>query len=253
MSSPSRLQLAGAFAAIYILWGATFLALRYAVAEVPPLLTIGIRCAGGAAVLFAWLSWRGQLTVAPATQWRIALAAGVLLFVGGHGLLAWAAQRVPSGEAALLMTAIPLWLVLLDAARARRAPAGRVLVGLGLGVLGVAILTLGGAGSSGTPADRLGLVGSALFWAVGSLIARHGTRPASVLEATAMQLAAGGAVVLLASGAAGELHEWSAGQVSLRGTLALGFLVLGGTVLGFGAYTWLLQVRRRPRWAAMRS
>ena len=239
--SASRARLVGAFAAIYLLWGGTFLAIRYAVAEVPPLLTIAIRCAGGAVLLFGWLRWRGQLRSATPAQWRTALAAGTFLFLGCHSLLAWAEQRVSSGEAALLMTAIPLWLVLLNAARERRTPPVRVLAGLGLGVVGVGLLTVGGAWT-GTTADRLWLVASALFWAVGSLIARHGPRPASAVESTAMQLAAGGAVVLLASGAVGEFTRWNLADTTPRAALSLAFLVIGGTALGFGAYTWLLRV-----------
>ena len=238
---PSRSAVALAFAAIYLLWGATFLAIRYAVAEVPPMLTIAIRCAAGALLLYGWLLLRGERPGATRRQWLTALVAGAFLFLGCHSLLAWAEQRVSSGEAALLMTAIPLWLVLLSAARDRRVPPPRVLGGLGLGVVGVAVLTLGGA-AGGTTADRLGLVASALAWAVGSLIARHGPRPASAVESTAMQLAAGGAVVLLASGLAGELAHWQPANTSWRGALAIAFLVVGGTALGFGAYTWLLRV-----------
>ena len=237
---PSRGALVAAFAAVYVLWGATFLAIRYAVAEVPPMLTIGIRCAGGALLLYGWLLARGERPSGDPRQWRTALLAGGFLFLGCHSLLAWAEQRVTSGEAALLMTAIPLWLVLLSAVRERHVPPVLVLAGLALGVLGVGVLASGPGG--GSTADRIWLVVSALCWAVGSLIARHGARPASAVESTAMQLAAGGAVVLLASGLAGELRDWSASAVSLRGVLALAFLVVGGTALGFGAYTWLLRV-----------
>ncbi len=240
--TPSRVALAGAFAAVYLLWGGTFLALRYAVAEVPPMLTIAIRCAGGAALLFGWLALRNRRRTAGAAEWRTALLAGTFLFLGCHSLLAWAEQRVSSGEAALLMTAIPMWLVLLDAVRVRRAPSRRVVAGLGLGVLGVGLLTIEGSAWAGSTADRLWLVASALFWAIGSLIARHGARPESAAESTAMQLAAGGAVVLAASGLAGELGGWQAADTSLRAVLALAFLVVGGTALGFGAYTWLLRV-----------
>jgi drug/metabolite transporter (DMT)-like permease len=242
VSAPARAQLAGAFVAIYLLWGGTFLAIRYAVTDMPPLLMIALRCLGAAALLFLWLWLRRKGSVPSAAQWRTALLAGTFLFLGCHGILAWAEQRVSSGEAALFMTAIPLWLVLLDAIRLRHAPSGRVLAGLALGVVGVGILTVSGDTWSGTTGDRISLVVSALFWAIGSLLARHGARSSSVVESTAMQLAAGGAVVLLASAGAGELAGWSFAQVTPRAALALGFLIVGGTVLGFGAYTWLLQV-----------
>lgn len=237
----SRAGLIAAFAAIYVFWGGTFLAIRWAVAEVPPLLTIGIRCAGGAAILFAWLAARGQLERSTMAQWKVAGVAGVLLFLGCHGVLAWAEQRVTSGQAALLMTAIALSLVLLTAIRERRFPSGRVLAGLALGVAGIGVLT-GGSGGEATLVDQLALVLSDFSWAAGSLVALHGARPRSAVQSTAMQLAAGAVVVLAASGIAGELGSWSPAEVSARGWASLAFLVLCGTVLAFAAYTWLLRV-----------
>ena len=233
--------MAAALAAVYLLWGGTFLAIRYAVAEVPPLATIAIRCLAGAALLFGWLAWRGERLSAGWAQWRVALLAGTFLFLGCHSLLAWVEQRVSSGEAALLMTGIPLWMVLFSAVIERRMPSTRVLAGLGVGVAGVGLLTAG-ASAGGSAADRLWLVLSALCWAVGSLLARHGARPPSLVHATAMQLMAGGAVVLGASALLGELAGWAPAETSPRAVLSLGFLVAGGTVVGFGAYAWLLQV-----------
>ena len=239
----SRARLIAAFAAIYVFWGGTFLAIRYAVAEVPPLLTIAIRCIGGAAILFAWLAWSGRLERSTAAEWRVAAAAGALLFVGCHGVLAWAEQRVSSGQAALFMTAIPFGLVLFDAFRQRRLPSARVLAGLAVGTLGIVVLTYGTAGaSSGTLVDRVALILSDLSWAAGSLLALHGARPTSAAQSTAMQLAAGGAVVLLASVVRGELAGWDPFQITPRAVAALVFLVLCGTVLAFAAYTWLLRV-----------
>jgi drug/metabolite transporter (DMT)-like permease len=247
-SPVSRSRLIAAFAAIYLLWGATFLAIRYAVAEVPPLLTIGVRCAGGAAILALWLACRRQLERPTARQWLVAGAAGVLLFVGGHGVLAWAEQRVPSGQAALYSTSLPLWLVLLDALRTRTAPAVRVLVSIGLGIAGIALLTHAG-GSAGAPppgagdlAERVALAGYGLFWAAGSLLGRHGARPLPALQSAAMQLGGGAVAMLGASAACGELAAFSPAGISQRALLALAFLVLGGTVIGFGAYTWLMRV-----------
>jgi len=238
----SRLGVAAAFAAIYLFWGGTFLAIRYAVADVPPLLTIAVRCAGGAALLYTWLLWRGGLERPTRKQWLTSAVAGAFLFVGCHGVLAWAEQRVSSGQAALYMTAIPLWLVLLTSVRERRVPSRMVIGGLVLGTLGVALLARGNGIWAGTVTDRLALIGSGLAWAIGSVIARDGARPASAAQSTAMQLAAGAAVVLALSLASGELAGWSLQQVTQRGVLSLAFLVVAGTVLGFGAYTWLLRV-----------
>jgi drug/metabolite transporter (DMT)-like permease len=231
-----------AFGAIYFCWGGTFLAIRYLVAEMPPLFGIALRCTGGALLFFGWLAWRGALERPDAAQWRTALVSGVFLFLGCHGLLARAEQRVPSGEAALLMTSIPLWLVLLDAALRRERPRPRVLLGLAVGVLGVAVLTAGDGAWSGATLDRAALLLSGLCWAVGSLVGRDGARPVSAAQATGMQLGAGALVLVVMSLLSGELRGWSVAEVSPRAFGALGFLILGGTVLGFGAYTWLLRV-----------
>ncbi|HEY3012617.1 MAG TPA: EamA family transporter [Gemmatimonadales bacterium] len=240
--SGSRLGVAAAFAAIYVFWGGTFLAIRYAVADVPPLLTIAIRCLGGAAVLYAWLLWRPGLQRVTREEWLTSAAAGVFLFGGCHSVLAWAEQRVSSGQAALFLTAIPLWLVLLTSLRQRRAPPRLVIAGLVLGTLGVALLARGNGIWSGTLLDRLALIGSGLAWAIGSIIARDGARPASAAQSTALQLATGGLAVLALSLATGELAHWTPQQVTPRGAFSLFFLVIAGTVLGFGAYTWLLRV-----------
>ena len=232
-------RVVAAFAAIYIFWGGTFLAIRYAVEEVPPLLMMAIRCTGGSAILFAWLAIRGQLEKATKAQWKTAGIAGVFLFLGCHGVLAWAEQRVPSGRAALLMTSIAPALVLLSAAYERRFPSGRVLLGIGLGIAGIGVLTYGG--NTDAPVfDQLALVLSDVSWALGSLIALHGARPKSAIQSTAMQLAAGALVLMIVSVAVGE--NWSLAEVSLRSWLSILFLIVCGTVLAFAAYTWLLQV-----------
>jgi drug/metabolite transporter (DMT)-like permease len=239
-SAPGTSIIAG-FAAIYLFWGGTFLALRYAVMEVPPLLTIAIRCIGGALILYGWLRWKGGIEAATGRQWLTSSAAGLFFFLGCHGVLAWTEQRVSSGQAALYLTSTSLWLVVLAAVRERRAPRGQVIAGLLLGVVGVAVL-VGGKSTTGSVLDRLVLIATGLSWAIGSLIARDGPRPASAIQSTAMQLAAGGVIVLAVSLVTGELAGWSAQQVTSRGAGSLAFLVLGGTVVGFGAYTWLLQV-----------
>ena len=121
-AAPRRLTLLAAFAAIYLFWGATFLAVRYAVLVVPPLLIIVFRCAGGALILFAWLAWRRELERTTWAQWRTAAIAGLFLFLGSHVSLAWAEQRMSSGQAALFTSAIPLWIVLMESAKARAIP-----------------------------------------------------------------------------------------------------------------------------------
>jgi drug/metabolite transporter (DMT)-like permease len=241
MIASHRARIAAAFATIYLMWGGTFLAIRYAVADIPPLMTMVLRCAAGAALLFAWLAWRGALVRPSRGQWLTTGVAGVLLFLGCHGLLAWAEQRVTSGEAALFMTAIPLWLIALESLLARRLPSSRVILALVLGIAGVGVLTWG-EGWSGGLVDRGALLVGAFFWAVGTVIVRRGGTPLPAAQSTAMQLGAGAAALMLASLAVGELPGWSPAEITPRALLSLAFLVVGGTVLGFGAYTWLLRV-----------
>jgi drug/metabolite transporter (DMT)-like permease len=246
--APPPGALVAAFAAIYLCWGATFLAIRYAVADIPPLLTIAIRCAAGGMVLLVWLGVRGRLVPVPASLWWRIAAAGTLLFLGCHGLLAWAEQRVTSGEAALFMAGIPLWLVSLDAVLTGRLPPAAVIAGLALGVFGMGVLASGNAAaggnadSSGGVLERVALLVSDLCWAAGSMVGRDRQARLPVAQTTALQLMAGSIVVMAASSAAGELGSWSPVAVSGRAIGAMAFLVLGGTVLGFGAYSWLLRV-----------
>lgn len=241
MIASHRARVVAAFATIYLMWGGTFLAIRYAVADIPPLMTMVLRCAAGAALLLAWLAWRGTLKRPSRAQWLTTGIAGAFLFLGCHGLLAWAEQRVTSGEAALFMAATPLWLVALESLLRRRAPSARVVLALLLGVAGVAVLT-SGEGWSGGSLDRGALIVSALFWAVGTVIVRRGGTPLPAAQSTAMQLGAGAAALLVASIAVGELGGWTPAEITPRAWSSLAFLVVGGTVLGFGAYTWLLGV-----------
>jgi drug/metabolite transporter (DMT)-like permease len=147
-----------------------------------------------------------------------------------------------SGQAALFTSAIPLWVVLLEALRERVMPAWRVFAGIALGIAGVGILAGGTALNSGTTSDRVLLIVAAFCWAAGSLVGRHGARPATAAQATAMQLATGAVWVMAASAMRGELASFDMASITTKAALSLVFLVICGTVLGFGAFTWLLRV-----------
>lgn len=237
---PSRLKLWAAFAALYVLWGSNFLAIRYAAEAMPPFLMMAVRCLIAGAILFAWAWFRDGERPAPG-QWGSAAAVGTLLFLGCHGLLAWAEQTIPSGVAALVMATTPVWLALLDWGAGGARPTTRAVSGLALGLLGLVFL-VGPSPDQGTPVALLVLVLSAFAWAAGSILSRRLALPKSLVLASGMQLLAGG-VALSAVGIL--LGEWTRVDASVLAPRALGgfaYMVVVSSLVGFTAYTWLLRV-----------
>jgi drug/metabolite transporter (DMT)-like permease len=247
MKHPSRAQIVAGFAAVYVLWGSTYLAIRFAVETIPPFLMAGTRhlAAGGILYVFARRRGAAQPTL---RNWKAAAGIGALLLLGGNGLVSWAEQRVASGPAALIVASVPLWMVLLSAAQERRRPAVAVLVGLLLALAGIALLVLPSAGGRAVellPAGALLL--AALSWSVGSLWSRRAPLPKETLLATAMEALAGGAALWIAGLAGGEGALLHVSAITARSALALGYLVVFGSILGFSAYVWLLTVSTPDR------
>jgi drug/metabolite transporter (DMT)-like permease len=242
--APPRARLLAAFAAVYVIWGSTYLFIRFAVETLPPFVMAGARFAVAGAILYLWARMRG----APAptrAEARGAAIAGLFLLLGGNGAVAWAEQRVPSGVTALLVATLPVWIVLLDWMRPGGVrPRAGVFAGLALGLVGLTLLVGRGALDDGG-ADLVGagvlLLGS-ILWATGSLYVRHNPRPSSALVTNAVQMLAGGAALLLAGTVAGELTRLDLGAASTRSLLSLLYLIIAGSLIGFTAYTYLLQV-----------
>ena len=239
-----RAEMLLAFAAIYVIWGSTYLAIRFAIETVPPLLMAAVRflIAGGA--LYAWLRWRGAARPA-AIHWRAAALVGGFLLLGGNGAVVWAEQRVPSGVTALLVAMVPLWMVLIDWARPGGVrPTLMVAAGLALGLAGLALLVGPEQFLGGAHTDHLGalvLAFGCLSWSIGSVYSRHAPLPPSPQLATAMEMLAGGALLLLASAVRGEWPLLDLHAISPRSLLALGYLVVFGSLVAFSAYIWLLR------------
>lgn len=232
-----------AFAAIYFIWGSTFLAIRFAVETIPPLLMMSGRCLGAGIILYVG----ARLTGTPRPhrrQWVPAFISGGLLFLVCHGVLAWAEQHVASGPAALVQATIPLWMVLLDwLAGTGPRPRTFVILGLIVGFTGVGLLVLPGRTGTGGIDPVTGsimMVGS-IAWVVGSLYSRRAELPRSVPLATGMQLLAGGILLLMAAGPFGDLHRLSVGAVSARSLVSLAYLIVFGSVVALTAYNWLLR------------
>ncbi|HET7585091.1 MAG TPA: drug/metabolite exporter YedA [Gemmatimonadaceae bacterium] len=247
--APSRALVIAAFAAVYIIWGSTYLAIRFAIETIPPFLMAGVRFLIAGTILYVWARARGVARPVRG-MWVSATIVGALLMLGGNGAVVWAEQSVPSGVASLLAGTTPLWMVGFDWARGDgERPRPSVFAGLALGLAGIAVLVgpshLGGGGVSLVGAVVL-LIGS-LAWATGSLYSRYALVPRDPFLATGMQMLAGGVLLVIAGLATGEQAQVHLAHLSLKSVLAFSYLVVFGALVGFTAYLWLLRVSTTAR------
>lgn len=232
------------FAAVYILWGATFFAIRIGIESFPPLVLAGLRHLSVGLVFYP--IFRHVSEEKPTLrQWRTTIVTGILLLLCGNGTVSWAEKIIPSGIAALLVATVSLWMVLVDWFRPGGSrPAPRVLVGLVLGFAGMALLVgpkhMGGSERI-SPFGALALVLASLAWAVGSIYSKHHPIPHSAMLGVAMQTIAGGTALLLVAGISGEFRELHLAEVTLRSWMALLYLAVFGSALGFSAYIYILK------------
>lgn len=238
-----------AFATVYLVWGSTYLGIRFAVQSIPPFITAGARHMTAGVVLFTFTCWRG--VAAPKwIEWRDAAIAGILMLVLGNGGVTWAEQSVPSGVAALLVALTPMWMVLFDWLRpGGRRPHMWVGVGLIVGFAGVALLAQGHGEHHeavyGWSVAALTL--ASIGWASGSLFSRSARKPKSPLLAVAMQMIAGGAVLLTLAAAHGEFGRFAIHQVTRVSFVAWLYLTIAGSLITYTAYVWILQVSTPAR------
>ena len=230
--------------AVYIIWGSTYLGIRFAIETIPPFLQAAVRFLLAGSLLFAWRRAAGD--PAPSrSHWRSAAIVGLLLIVGGNGLISWAEQAIPSGIAALLVSTIPMFMLLVEALRPGGSRPGWLQVlGLLLGFGGVALLigpaALGGAGQLNLPGVLVALF-AAFLWSLGSIYNRGADLPKSTLIFTGMEMLAGSLGLFVLSAGSGELVHFNIAAVSLRSLLGLAFLVTFGSLVGFVCYGWLLR------------
>jgi drug/metabolite transporter (DMT)-like permease len=245
MTRISRLHIGifAAFAAIYLFWGATYLAVAVALRSIPPLTLMATRSIAGGLILLACVKLAGRPTGSPRT-WAFAAACGVLFFVGCHGVLAHAQQHVPSGLAAVLLATIPFWIVIAKTLLLGSKPALKNLAVLTPGIAGVGLIAWQqiGPNSSGPDiADIVLLLGASASWAIGTILSEAYAGSSSRIALSGMELVTGGLVLLVLSIASGELHSFDVCGISLASFGAWLYLVIAGTVLGFAAYIWLLK------------
>src|SRR5437660_11444369 len=234
------IKLVLAFTAIYVVWGSTYLAIRYAVETIPPLVTAGIRHTVAGGIMLTWAWWRG---FRPTWKRLVAgFALGDLFLLIGHGTLHWAEQYVGSGLAALLIATEPMFILVLGWMMGQQKISGLSALGLGLGVLGVAMLT--GAELTAKGSSLLGLLAvllGSLSWSLGVVISPRVNLPFDALGRTALPTICGAAMLLIAAGVTGEFQATHWASISLRSILGLAYLITFGSVMAFTAYTWLLQ------------
>jgi drug/metabolite transporter (DMT)-like permease len=231
-----------AFAAVYVIWGSTYLFIRLAVDTMPPLLMAGVRFLLAGTILLAITGrMRGSARdpIGP-RQWRACAITGVLLLMGGNGGVSYGELFVPSGVVALLVATVPLFIALFGALflgqRLRRV----AMAGIAIGLLGTTVLVRPGAGGTGDPGHMLLVLASPLCWAIGSLYATRGPLPKRALVATGMEMLCGGAALTVAGLIAGEATAVHLERISLTSWLSLLYLIVFGSLVAFSAYIWLL-------------
>jgi drug/metabolite transporter (DMT)-like permease len=243
-------KLVTAFAAVYLIWGSTYLAIRYAIETLPPLLMASARFLAGGSILYFWSRMQG----APAgsrKSWKDAFIIGMMLLFFGNGAVVLAEQWVPSGLTAVLVASVPLWVSLLGwLVPGGQRPTAQVAIGILLGLFGVTLLigvgSLRGAGTVDPFGAAVLLFGS-MSWAAGSLYGRKTHISDSPIQASGMQMMGGGTFLLAAGLASGELSRFDPGGVSAHSILALVYLALFGSIIGFTAYSWLLKATTPTR------
>jgi drug/metabolite transporter (DMT)-like permease len=242
-SQPRAWKVLLAFAIIYFVWGSTFLAIRVGVREVPPFLLAGIRFLVAGIVLYGWM--RARSTPSPtAREWGSASFLALLIFVFDYGLLFWAERRVPSGIAAVMMATIPAFMAIAEIVFLRTQ---RLTVRLGLalflGMAGVAVLVGRSMSLGEAPVDTKGacaLIFAAISWSIAASLSRKLPLPAAKAMSSGAQMLAGGVLLTLTAALLGEFRGFHAQAVSSEAWLALAYLIVAGSIVGFTAYVWLI-------------
>jgi len=247
MDSPSpRIKIIAAFAAVYIFWGGTYLAIRLAVESIPPFFMAGTRfiLAGGS--LYVWLRLRGA-EKPTFSHWKSATIVGFMLLLVGNGGVSWAEQFVPSGIAALLIAFTPFWFVVFEWRSRGIKPTRTMVGGLILGTGGIILLIDPAKLVGGDQVDLLGafvLLLATVSWAWGSLFSRRAEMPSSPLLATAMEMLSGGILLIILSAVSGDLARLDFSIVTTSSVLSLAYLVVFGSLIAFSSYIWLLKAVR---------
>ncbi|MEP7290898.1 MAG: EamA family transporter [Chloroflexota bacterium] len=239
---PSRWLLVAAFAAVYLIWGSSYLGIHFAIQTLPPFLMTGMRFVFAGALLFGWARLRGT-PMPTRANWKAALISGGILFVLNNGAIVWAeGHGLPSGIAAVLIATLPMWIVLLTWLRPGGTfPGGIVIAGLIFGFIGILLLFDLQGNTLYLPGVVAVLFG-AFAWAYGSLYAKNAPLPKSTALATGMQLLCGGLLQFAIAIPTGELASFDPAQVSTVSWLAMLYLAIVSSIIAYSAFAWLMRV-----------
>ena len=234
-----------ALLALYIVWGSTYLGIKFAIETIPPFFHAGVRFLASGLILVIWQRSAGN-SMPTRKQWISTGIIGTLLLLGGNGLVAWAEQTIPSGIAALIIASVPMFLVIGEAIRPNGVkPNWQGIVGLLIGFVGIFILVgpseISGSAMKLNPFGVVALLSACLFWATGSIYSKTADLPKSSLMNTGAQMLVGSISLFIVSGLSGELNGWNIAEVSSRSIYGLLYLTFVGSLVGFASYGWLLQ------------
>jgi len=245
---PSKLLVLAAFAALYIIWGSTYLGIVVAIRSIPPFFMLGTRFAVAGLILLAWCLLKGEKLPSVQTFFTIGVGGLLMLFIG-NGAVTFAEQYLPSGLAAIIVATVPLWFILLDKRQWRyNFSNSKIIAGIVIGFAGV-LLLFAGKGTADFAADRIKLISffvlivGTIGWAVGSLFSKYKDVTASVTMKAAVQMVVAGFVAI---GTGFLLHEqtgFAMSNVSLESFFALLYLIIMGALVAYMSYIWLLSVR----------
>jgi drug/metabolite transporter (DMT)-like permease len=242
---PSTLKLLIAFAAVYIIWGSTYLGVRFASETIPPLLMASVRFLVSGSILYVYARSKGAMPP-KIIHWKSAAITGLFLLLIGNGGMAWSLQFLPSSLAAILVATEPFWLVIVAWTMfGKGRPTGKEAVGLIVGFIGIVLLVSFGSGKNTGVVNPIGVVmviASAIAWAIGSMYATRASVPDSPMLSISMQMLTGGVMLVIAGTIKGEWSVLEFDEVSTKSGLALVYLTLFGSLVGFTAYSWLLGV-----------
>jgi drug/metabolite transporter (DMT)-like permease len=239
-----------ALGAVYVLWGSTYAGIQVAIRYLPPLLMSGARFVLAGLILYLvagrqgrWWSWPPRWEKASRSEVVSAGVVGLFLLLGGNGLLSLAELKVHSGIAALMIATVPLWMTLIGLLmRWSRSPGLLGWLGVAVGLAGVAVLADPSSSGHLTPVLTAALLGSAVFWSIGSLYSRRAPLAKNILLVSAVELMVGGLALFLlglATGEAGHVHWVRVGPAAV---IAFTWLVTGGSIVGYSCYTYALKM-----------